>query len=33
VLPETGNLADIEKTAVSNAVKEALELTLKKHPL
>jgi hypothetical protein len=33
VLPEIGNLPDIEKTAVSSAVKEALELTLKKYPL
>jgi hypothetical protein len=34
VLPENGpTAADLEKTAVSNAVKQALELTLKKHPL
>jgi len=34
VLPESGpTAADLEKTAVSTAVKQALELTLKKHPL
>ncbi|HUL80714.1 MAG TPA: hypothetical protein VL131_01145 [Gammaproteobacteria bacterium] len=34
VLPENGpTAADLEKTAVSSAVKQALELTLKKHPL
>ncbi|HVS24469.1 MAG TPA: hypothetical protein VMU03_12150, partial [Gammaproteobacteria bacterium] len=34
VLPENGpTAADLEKTAVESAVKQALELTLKKHPL
>jgi hypothetical protein len=34
VLPENGSTAaDLEKTAVTDAVKQTLELTLKKHPL
>jgi hypothetical protein len=33
-LPETGiAAADMEKTAVTEAVKQTLELTLKKYPL
>jgi hypothetical protein len=32
--PENGpTAADLEKTAISSAVKQALDLTLKKHPL